>query len=293
MKIYDCITYFDEPMLFDLRLNILDQYVYKFIVIEAKHTHSGKTKKLNFDINNFKKFENKIIYKVIDNEPEGIVKIDTNDDPGIQSGKKRMNSLKRIELSYDTAIHCLKEADSNDVFILNDSDEIPRYEKVNFNTIDNKIIIFKLKMCYYKFNLYYDLFPWFGTRACKIKTLVSPTWLKYVKPKKYPFWRIDALFSKTKYSQVEIIEDGGWHFSNLKSPEDIEKKMFNFGHHNEIEESGINLQKIQEMVKEKKVYFGHNVKPTDPGYQLKKLDISELPNYLKENFEKYKMWFDN
>ena len=104
MKIFDCITYFDEPMLFDLRLNILNKYVDKFIVIEARHTHSGKTKNLNFDINNFKKFKDKIIYKVIDDEPLGILKIDPNEKPNNQSGKKRLNSMKRIELSYDTAL---------------------------------------------------------------------------------------------------------------------------------------------------------------------------------------------
>ena len=85
MKIYDCITYFDEPMLFDLRLNILDKYVDKFIVIEAKHTHSGIVKKLNFEINNFKKFQNKIIYKVIENQPEGIIEINKDDDPAAVS----------------------------------------------------------------------------------------------------------------------------------------------------------------------------------------------------------------
>ena len=88
MKIYDCITYFDEPMLFDLRLNILDKHVDKFIVIEAKHTHSGKDKKLNFDINDFKKFQNKIIYKVIENQPKEILEITKDDDAGVQSTKK-------------------------------------------------------------------------------------------------------------------------------------------------------------------------------------------------------------
>ena len=48
MKIFDCITYYNEPMLFDLRLNVLNQYVDKFIVIEARHSHSGKKKNLNF-----------------------------------------------------------------------------------------------------------------------------------------------------------------------------------------------------------------------------------------------------
>ena len=117
MKIFDCITYFDEPMLFDLRLNILDEYVDKFIVIEAKHTHSGNDKKLNFEINNFKKFKNKIIYKVIENQPKGIIEINKDDDPEIQSENKRMNSLKRIELSYDTALDCLIEANPEDLFI--------------------------------------------------------------------------------------------------------------------------------------------------------------------------------
>ena len=53
MKIYDCITYFDEPLLIDLRLNILNEFVDYFIVIEATYTHSGVEKKLNFNIKNF------------------------------------------------------------------------------------------------------------------------------------------------------------------------------------------------------------------------------------------------
>ena len=298
MKIYDCITYFDEPMLFDLRLNILDKYVDKFIVIEARHTHSGRDKKLNFDISNFKKFENKIIYKVIENQPEGIVEIKKGDQLGIQSGKKRINSLKRIELSYDTALDCLSNASANDIFVLNDSDEIPNFEKVNFSEINNKILVFKQKMFYYKFNLYYDLIPWFGSRACKIKRLITPTWLRYVKPKKYSIWRADVWFSKTRYNQTEIVENGGWHFSNLKSPENIEKKMFNFGHHNEVEQSGLNLERIRGMIKEKKVYYNHLADKTQEkynktGYKLTKVDLKELPNYLVKNFEVYKEWFDN
>ena len=139
----------------------------------------------------------------------------------------------------------------------------------------------------------------FGSpRACKIKKLITPTWLKYIKPKKYPLWRVDSWFSQVKYNSVEIIKNGGWHFSNLKSPEDIEKKMFNFGHHNEVEESGIDLDKIKEMVREKKIYYDHLADKTQQkhrieGYELKKLDFSELPSYLIKNYETYKKWFDN
>ncbi len=292
MKIYDCITYYNEPMLFDLRLNVLNNYVDKFIVIEAKHSHSGKKKNLNFDIDSYQNFKDKIIYKVIENEPEGIIKIDSTDTAINQSNQKRLNSLKRIEQSYDTAIECLKDANPDDIFSLNDSDEIPKYENFNFKGIKNDLLIAKLKLCYFKFNLYYDLHPWFGTRACKIKNLLSPTWLKYVKPKKYPFWRIDTFFSKTKYTNIRIIEDGGWHFSNLKTPEDIEDKMLNFGHHNEVEDSGIGLKDIKTMITEKKVIFAHNRKPDDPGVDLSRLSDNELPKYVINNLKKYNAWLE-
>jgi len=74
MKIIDCITYFDEPILFDVRTNILNKYVDIFLVIEALHTHSGQKKKLNFNINNYPNFKNKIIYLVIEDEPEDLIK---------------------------------------------------------------------------------------------------------------------------------------------------------------------------------------------------------------------------
>ena len=51
MKIIDCFMYFDEDMMLDLRLNILDKYVSNFIICEATFNHKGLKKKLNFDIN--------------------------------------------------------------------------------------------------------------------------------------------------------------------------------------------------------------------------------------------------
>ena len=46
--------YFDEDMLLDIRLNILNETVDKFVIAEATKTHSGQDKKLNFDIKNCK-----------------------------------------------------------------------------------------------------------------------------------------------------------------------------------------------------------------------------------------------
>ena len=305
MKIYDCITYFDEPLLFDLRLNILNEFVDYFIVIEATHTHSGAEKKLNFNIKNFKKFENKIIYKTIKEQPKNLLEITKNDTKDYVGQKKRFNALKRVELSYDTALECLKEADSNDLFILSDSDEIPNLKNILLDKIGNNIIIFKQKMFYYKFDLFYDLIPWFGSRACKIKSLISPSWLRYAKAKKYPFWRVDAWVSKTKYNRVQIVDDGGWHFSNLKKPEEISKKFLSFGHHDDYEgshddyrSSALNDELIRKMVDEKKVYYNHFAdkkttnKLLEEGYKLKNIEFSKLPSFLIDNFDIYKEWFD-
>ena len=73
MKIIDCVTYFDEPILFEVRKNILDKHVDIFLVIEARHTHSGKKKKLNFNIKNYPDIKNKIIYLIIDEEPRDLI----------------------------------------------------------------------------------------------------------------------------------------------------------------------------------------------------------------------------
>ena len=60
MKVYDCFMYYDEDTVVDIRLNCLDPYVDKFIIVESKFTHSGKKRNLLFDINKFNHFKNKI-----------------------------------------------------------------------------------------------------------------------------------------------------------------------------------------------------------------------------------------
>ena len=79
MNIYDCFMYFDEDLLLDIRLNALDKYVKKFVITEATYTHNGSKKKLNFNIQNFSKFKNKIEYIIVDNEPSNIRELTEKD----------------------------------------------------------------------------------------------------------------------------------------------------------------------------------------------------------------------
>ena len=281
----------------DLRFNILNEYVEKFIVCESTISHSGKKKKLNFDINNYPKFKDKINYIVIDEEPKGII--------GFKNGlaephEKRSDSLKRINLSYNYMLRAISEASDNDLIILSDNDEIPNLNSQQFKNSKKDIIIFKQLFFYYKLNLFYDLVPWFGSKAVKKKNLLSMSWLRNLKNKEYPFWRIDTLFSNTRYINLEIIKDGGWHFTNLMTAEKLYEKLKNFGHHDEFEISGMTVDDLQKKMDKKEVFFNHFVDKEkykerwNYNYKLKKVGLEKLPKYLQLNHNQLKLknWFD-
>jgi beta-1,4-mannosyl-glycoprotein beta-1,4-N-acetylglucosaminyltransferase len=293
MKIIDCTTYYSEDLMLDIRLNILNEYVDKFIIVESKFSHSGEKKSLNFNINNFSKFKDKIEYLIIEDEPEGIME-NKNNNRSI----KRMNSLLRIEQSYNFISNALINVSENDLICLSDNDEIPNFESVNFKNSSNDIFIFKQLFFYYKFNLFYDLVPWFGSKACKKKKLISLSWLRNLKNKKYPWWRLDTYFSKNKQINLQIVNNGGWHFTNVKTAEDLHKKLLNFGHHNEYEESGLTIKDIQYCIDNKIVNYDHfadkrKINKYDAKYKLQLVDDKILPKYLLQNKDKYKDWFSS
>ena len=223
---------------------------------------------------------------------ENILKID---DSGDSLGIQRLNSLKRIEQSYDFMQNGLNEANENDLILLSDNDEIPNLDSDKFVKSNKDIFIFRQLFFYYKFNLLYSSMFWHGTKACKKKKLVSMSWLRNLKNKKYPFWRFDTLFSKNKYTNLEIIENGGWHFTNLKSPEDLFEKMKNFGHHNEFDKSGIGIEDIRKKIEKHELFYDHFLDQSDPkkwnsNYKLKKTELNILPKYIQENESNLKDW---
>ena len=95
MRIFDSFMYFDEEIVLDTRLNCLNPYVDYFIIIESCFTHRGDRRELNFDINKYKKFKDKIIYKVYDQIPNKIDKVYENDDETTKSIKYIMNAIYR------------------------------------------------------------------------------------------------------------------------------------------------------------------------------------------------------
>ena len=285
--------YFDEDLLLDLRLNILNDHVKKFIITESTFLHSGKEKKLKFDYKNFKKFKDKITYIVVDTPPPGIQDINPDDDVLVKNKKILDNSLKRENNQRNKLIDGLSNAQEDDIILSSDLDEIPNLSNFKFR---NKITLFEQNVFYYKFNLMQPNFKWMGTRACKKKHLKWFQWLRNIKSKSYPLWRLDTLFSEKRYMNVDIVNNGGWHFTSIKKPEEIYYKLSNFMHHLEFEYSGLTLSDMEKMVSEKKILYDHNAKQEDKKYtglqSLVKADNSFLPKYILNNFEKYKDWID-
>ena len=293
MKIFDCTIFLDESMMFEVRLNTLDKYVDKFVVVESLYTHAGNKKKKNFDINNYKKFKDKIIYILLDKEPESLLPILTNGEENL--GNKRINTLKRIRLQYNALSEGIINADKNDLIIVSDIDEIPNLEIIH-DKVKNKILLFKQRLYYYKFNLLYPNYEWFGSKACRKKNLIDFEWLKYIKNKKYNFFRFDTLFSKNKYTNVKIVEHGGWHFSKVKNEKDIYYLLSNYGEHNEFENSGLSVEDYKQFINEGVLPYDHflDKRSSIENKFSKRVKLeknsSNLPDYLLKNSDKYKEW---
>ena len=296
MKIFDCFMYFDEDIVLDLRLNSLNDYVDFFVVVESVFTHRGEKRALKFDLSKFEKFRHKIIYLIYELEPSGIDTINDDDNESIKSTKYILNAIKRENGQRNFITNGLKNLEDEDIIMISDVDEIPNLSDVDFAKMTNKIYLFKQDMFYYKFNLQIPNFKWVGTKACKKRDFISPQWLRNIKDRRYPFYRIDTLFSQTKYTDIKFIEDGGWHFSNIKTASEIEYKLRSYLHHREFDLEPLTKNQIENIINNKKAIYDlradKRVNKIGDGSELAKFDFEKLPRFLRENKEYYKIWLD-
>ena len=266
MAIYDCFQFFNEEHIAEIRFNILHEQVDYFVIAESTVNHQGKTKKLNFDIKKFKKFEKKIKYIVVDDTPKNIMKYHEGGESLVEQHQR--NSIMRG----------LTKASDDDLVILSDVDEIPNLKKLKYFN-KNKFAVFSQKMFMYKLNLLnLEENNWHGSKVCLKKNFKSAQWLRNLKFKKYPFWRID------KIRNIQIIDDGGWHFAFLQTPENISKKIKSFAHGEFNNNDLTNEKKIEERIKNNQDIF-------DRGHKLRKIAIDEsFPDYIINNTHYLKDW---
>ncbi len=297
MRIFDCFMFYDEDIVLDIRLNSLKNFVDYFVIVESKFYHNGKKRDLKFDINKYSKFKSKIIYIVQDEELQNLEKISKNDNDGTISSKLIYNAHKRENFQRNLIINGLSKASEDDLIIISDVDEIPNLNDLNFGIVQNNIIIFEQNIFYYKLNRYLEGFIWYGSKACKKKNLKSPQWLRNIKNKKFNFWRLDTFFSKKKYINKVYIKNGGWHFSNLKNPADVEIKLKSYLHHRDFEVENIDLKEITRLMKNNETVYDMFADKKEKKFSEKKKKLiiypkANLPTYVIENEIKFKDWLD-
>jgi beta-1,4-mannosyl-glycoprotein beta-1,4-N-acetylglucosaminyltransferase len=264
------------------------------VIVECKYNHRGIKKGFKLDLKKIKSFKDKIIYIQVNERPSNLNIIKKNDNENTVNSKHILNGYIWDHFQRNKIIKGLRNSNPEDIIMISDLDEIPNLKNINFTEIKEKLIFFRQKILFYKFNLLYKNRFWFGTRACKKKDLISPQWIRDVKHKKYNFFRFDLLFSKKKYSDIFHVQNGGWHYTNLKSPKDIFKKLKNYAHYLEFELSKLKLKDIKKMISKNRAIYNHEVDQRANKFngdiKLCKFNIKYWPDYLKVNYHKYKKW---
>ena len=266
-KIFDCITFFDNNLMFDLRYNILKDYVDYFVICESKFDHKGNKKKINF-LDNKNYNYNKVKHFVLE-----------------KPFPKNTNVWENQAIQREFLLECVQFANPEDYIFFSDPDEIPRPEiLINFE-LKNKYGIFMQSYFNYKFNLFnkYES-PWEGTRVCKKKNLKSIDFMRQkIKSKnlKYNFFRFD------KEKDIKIFENAGWHFNNILNAEEISLKLKTFAHTEFASEKFSSTKQINQKIKNKTDLFERGHK-----YKVIKLDDS-FPKYLLKNIDKFKNFIEN
>lgn len=265
MKIFDCVTFFEENRLMQLRFNILNKYVDHFVVCEGKFDHQGKKKKINFNKNKYPKFKKKITHILVGKFP------------------KNLNPWERQAFQREKILAGLTKANENDLILFSDPDEIPNISELNKINFKKKYIIFLQDLFYYKLNIKEIKLGnnWEGTRGCLRRNLKSIDYMRQKvlkKNLKYGFWRID------KERNFQLIKNGGWHFSYLLTPKEIQRKIMTFAHTELNKSKFTSLKNIKYCIKNLKDLFHRNAK-------YKKIKINKsFPEYILKNQKKLKNW---
>lgn len=270
--IYDCFPFFNELDLLEIRLNVLNPVVDKFVLVESTQTFNRDAKPLYYEENKqrFAKFADKIIHIVCDedfsNEQNAWV-IENNQRNCIAKG--------------------WTDCQDDDVIMISDLDEIPNPEKILKYKDKPGIKCFQNNFFYYYLNYFCVDEPiWYkGTRMLKYKDCKHSLDNVDVKMNsKLPaIYRLGTTPNKIRYFKKGVwVKNGGWHFSYLGGAEAIRKKILSISHTEFHKPEFTDTEKIKQKVQAGEDLFGR-------GKHFRSIPIDKsFPRYIIENQQKYK-----
>jgi beta-1,4-mannosyl-glycoprotein beta-1,4-N-acetylglucosaminyltransferase len=260
-KIYDIFTFNNELDILEIRLNILNDYVDYFVIVESTETFSGFEKPLHYELNKdrFKEFNHKIIHYVVRDTPKGFD--DRECDQDIHNLACNSDNVTRESLCWLKEFYQkemikkpLSILDNDDICFVSDVDEIWNYN-LKYD-IGDGIYKPKINLCYINY---------FNVRTDEDWTFFTgPIVAKYSNIKNEC---LNHLRTHRKMNHKYIfIENGGWHFNALGG---LNQKMESFKH---------------------PVYTQDYMLSRENGSRI---DETDLPEFLLKNKEKYKNFFKN
>ena len=234
-KIIDCFTFYNELDMLTYRLNILNDVVDYFVLVEATHTHVGKEKPLFYQENKqlFEKFNHKIIHVVVDDFLHKFPNIDIEKDEQWINEKFQRDCILR---GLDTL-----SLQSNDVITITDLDEIPNpkiLEQIKNNDVIVDINILEMDFYYYNLTSKMD-HQWHHSKIL--------TFQKYNE--------LNITCNEIRFYNCQIIKNAGWHLSYFGNEKFIKNKLENFGHQEYNNPDITDEKKIQELIKNSKDLF--------------------------------------
>lgn len=225
MKVIDSFIFFNELDVLEIRLNELYDTVDYFILHESPLTHTGLPKPLYFEENKgrFRKFENKIIYKLIDDTPNDFTSLQSI-TPKDYLHKNVLDKLIRHDyypkdhLPYnrdafekESLIRSMDFCEDDDIIIFGDADEIPNPEAIKYvlNNYDKENI--------YNFE---ENHYWFYLNCMREDLWLGNTLLSFKNFKEKSFCDL------RKFREGVIVKDAGWHFSFCSG---VKQKVESYG----------------------------------------------------------------
>ena len=253
-KIIDGFIFYNEMDMLEYRLNLLDEVVDTFILVESAHTFAGNSKPLLFEQNKarYAKFLHKIIHIIVDDFPFLAPNIDYSKNEQWRNENWQRNCITR-------GLDQIAGLDARDVILCSDLDEIPNPDMLHHVRAHNEeLSIYTLVQDFYYYNLN--------------SKIVSQIWTSARLFSYGTFQQLRLTLTDLRFYGCNTIQNAGWHLSYFGDDKFIENKIREFAHQELNNDNFTDLGKISARVRGGRDLYDRN------DHVIQYIPVSQNPN---------------